>query len=198
MQETHIKNKLLDSYEANIALLAVEISIARRKLIELLQQIIEVSNQDGFSVKSNVYLKCDVYDLLKSYGEGQTQELVTEKLYNNRISDKISHRCNFGIHKADLCVEHKNKNIPANLCSTGEQKALLFNLIFSQASLCQQVTNQSPILLLDEIGAHFDSEKRYNMLNKLYNYPSQVIMTGVAKELFTAIDSKAQFINLSV
>jgi DNA replication and repair protein RecF len=64
--------------------------------------------------------------------------------------------------------------MPAGLCSTGEQKALLIGLILAHARA--QVT-RSPILLLDEVAAHLDAERRQALSDELIDLGLQVFMT---------------------
>ena len=56
-----------------------------------------------------------------------------------------------------LIVTHGPKEMPARLCSTGEQKALLIGLVLAQAELiADRRDGAAPLLLLDEITAHLD------------------------------------------
>ena len=51
--------------------------------------------------------------------------------------------------------------MPASVCSTGEQKALLIGLVLAHADLVRQRRDgAAPILLLDEIAAHLDPLRR--------------------------------------
>ncbi|KYB45288.1 hypothetical protein AB664_10180 [Brucella anthropi] len=56
-----------------------------------------------------------------------------------------------------MIVQHRPKSMPAALCSTGEQKALLIGLILAHARLTGELSGMAPILLLDEIAAHLDT-----------------------------------------
>ena len=47
--------------------------------------------------------------------------------------------------------------MPAHVCSTGEQKALLIGLVLAHAELEKRRRDgAAPILLLDEVAAHLD------------------------------------------
>ena len=48
-------------------------------------------------------------------------------------------------------------------------------------------------MLLDEIAAHLDSERREALFNILGSLGSQVWMTGTDLSLFSSIKSQAQF-----
>ena len=84
--------------------------------------------------------------------------------------------------------------MPAEQCSTGEQKALLVGLILSHARLCGEISGLVPILLLDEIAAHLDAGRRAALFSILDELGCQVFMTGTEAALFTALQGRAQFL----
>ena len=55
----------------------------------------------------------------------------------------------------------------------------------------------APILLLDEIAAHFDHRRRAALFAILEDLGSQVFMTGTEPELFSAVTGRAQFLTVS-
>ena len=74
--------------------------------------------------------------------------------------DFFSKRTNEGVHRSDLLVNEKNKKIEAKKCSTGEQKSLLMGIILSHLELVSSFKSRYPVLLLDEVLAHFDKIRR--------------------------------------
>jgi DNA replication and repair protein RecF len=74
--------------------------------------------------------------------------------------------------------------MPAGLCSTGEQKALLIGLILAQARAVAGVSGIPPLLLLDEVAAHLDRERRQGLFGALAALGCQAWMTGTDVELF--------------
>ena len=68
--------------------------------------------------------------------------------------------------------------MPAELCSTGEQKALLIGLILSHARLTGELAGMAPILLLDEIAAHLDEGRRAALFDIIEDLGGQAFMTG--------------------
>ena len=94
-------------------------------------------------------------------------------------------------------MSHSIKNIPASQCSTGEQKALLIAIILSHARLRKIEFGHSPLLLLDEVTAHLDSQRRDVLFDILESLDSQVWMTGTEASLFTSLQTRAQFFEIS-
>ncbi len=74
--------------------------------------------------------------------------------------------------------------MPAGLCSTGEQKALLLGIILGHADLVAEQRGQRPILLLDEVAAHLDPSRRAALFTRLAAAGGQTWMTGTEPALF--------------
>ena len=82
--------------------------------------------------------------------------------------------------------------MPAALGSTGEQKALLVGLILAHARLVKARTGIAPFLLLDEIAAHLDPDRRAALFLALDALDTQCLMTGTDPMLFEALGPRAQ------
>lgn len=197
LQEIDIGNKALDSYEAVLADLSIEITQARKYLILMLNKAIEESQYSSHFIKAYASLKGEVEMLLDEYSLEDALVKIQQNLYRERNLTKLTGRCKYGPHRSDFFVEYKAKNMPAYLCSTGEQKSLLINLILSQIELNLQIFNKSTILLLDEADLHLDKANFESFLAILEQLPIQIIMNGTNKINFNKLVNKAQFINLN-
>ena len=113
-----------------------------------------------------------------------------------RSRDRAAGRTLFGPHRTDLMVMHTQKHMPAELCSTGEQKALLIGLILAHARLVADMAGQTPILLLDEVAAHLDPDRRAALFAALNNLGAQCFMTGTDPLLFEALKDKGQYVRV--
>jgi DNA replication and repair protein RecF len=114
-----------------------------------------------------------------------------QALARNRQADATAGRALIGPHRADLAVTHAAKREPAARGSTGEQKALLIAIILAHAALVAARTGRPPLLLLDEIAAHLDAERRAALFARLAATGSQVWMTGTDPALFSAVGAAA-------
>jgi DNA replication and repair protein RecF len=83
-----------------------------------------------------------------------------------------------GPHRTDLAVVYGPKGIAAADASTGEQKALLIGLVLAHAGLIGAMTGFAPVLLLDEVAAHLDRERRAALFDALSLLGAQVWLTG--------------------
>ena len=125
------------------------------------------------------------------------QEIVAQ-LRQNRARDQAAGRTTEGVHRTDLRVVHAPKGLPADQCSTGEQKALLIGLILANAqALFERDFAPSPLLLLDEAAAHLDSDRRAALYDELAALGGQAWLTGTDRSLFDAFGDRAQRFEVS-
>lgn len=127
----------------------------------------------------------------------EVEEQYKERLARERALDSKTGRTGSGVHKTDFIVTHKPKSMRADLCSTGEQKALLVGLILANAHLQTALRGQAPLLLLDEVAAHLDNERRSALFDILRNIGSQCWLTGTDESLFSSLQGKAEFFDVS-
>ena len=107
-------------------------------------------------------------------------------LRTNRGRDAAAGRATQGPHRHDLAVTNLVKAEPAARGSTGEQKALLLGLVLAHADLVAARRGSPPILLLDEVAAHLDPDRRVALFDRLTGR-GQVWMTATEPALFEAI-----------
>jgi len=125
------------------------------------------------------------------------EERYKAALRAGRERDRAAGRTLEGPHRSDLAVDHGPKGMPARLCSTGEQKALLLGLVLSHAELAaERQGGRAPILLLDEVTAHLDAARRAALFAEVLNLRTQAWMTGTDQASFAALKSSAQVIDV--
>lgn len=106
------------------------------------------------------------------------EEMLSTALRNSRQPDATSGRSSHGAHKMELQIQHREKQMPAALCSTGEQKALMLSILLAQSLSIQQKLGRVPILLLDEVVAHLDIHRREALFQAIGELGTQAWMTG--------------------
>ena len=112
----------------------------------------------------------------------------------SRSRDMAAGRTLMGPHRADLQAVFASKGVPAKDCSTGEQKALLISLILANGRALIRDFGAPPILLLDEVAAHLDANRRAALYDEICALGSQAFMTGTGPELFAELGTRAQYI----
>ncbi len=109
-----------------------------------------------------------------------------------RRRDQAVGRALAGPHRGDLQVTHQAKQRPAAECSTGEQKGLILNLILAQAARLSSTKSQpNPVLLLDEVAAHLDPDRRAALFDEIEALSLQVFLTGTDESLFETFKGRA-------
>ena len=125
-----------------------------------------------------------------------SEDRYREILRDSRARDAAAGRTLDGPHLTDLEVIFAPKNTPARDASTGEQKALLIGLVLAHASLVAEMTGIAPLLLLDEVVAHLDPERRRALFDELAKLGAQVWMTGADPAAFTDIVGSGEIFNV--
>ena len=138
-------------------------------------------------------LDCGVDRLLAGRPALTVEDGIRARLAELRAQDAENGGATVGPHRADLWVTHRAKNMPAALCSTGEQKALLIALLLAHARLLTIECGLAPVLLLDEVAAHLDGERRKALFSELLQLGAQAWMTGTDGEVFRTLGEAAQF-----
>lgn len=110
----------------------------------------------------------------------------------SRPRDIAAGRTLVGPHRADVAAIYRDKGVAAKQCSTGEQKALLISLILANARALKSETGTAPLVLLDEVAAHLDADRRAALFDEICALDAQAWMTGTGPELFTELDDRAQ------
>lgn len=126
-------------------------------------------------------------------GSDEPEDLATA-LAESRRRDIAAGRTLVGPHRADLLARFVAKDIPADQCSTGEQKALLISLILANARALANDLGRAPILLLDEVAAHLDESRRTALYDEICALGAQAMMTGTEPGLFDSLGNRAQSI----
>ena len=181
----------LGSIEQDMAALGVAIAAARRELVARLNTFILHEPDDVFP---DVRLEIDglIEKMLDDKSALSVEDFYVENLAKQRINVIYNNSVD-GVNHTDFKVFFKKKNMPADLCSTGEQKALLISIILAQTK-CQILDkNFAPVLLLDELATHLDDKKRDALLEKILALNLQAWITSTEKQNFNILQGKAQF-----
>ncbi|MEP2029430.1 MAG: DNA replication/repair protein RecF [Paracoccaceae bacterium] len=137
-------------------------------------------------------------ELTQTEGEmPETEVDLREALAESRFRDLSAGRSLVGPHRADLYGVFQAKGIPARDCSTGEQKALLVSLILANARALIRDFGAPPLLLLDEVAAHLDADRRAALYDEIAALGAQAWMTGTGSELFDTLGSRAMYLKVT-
>lgn len=140
-------------------------------------------------------------DLELSHADGiefpDHQEALQVAFAQSRPRDMMAGRTLIGPHRADLEAIYRAKQITARKCSTGEQKALLVSLILASGRALTAAFGAPPIMLLDEVAAHLDRDRRAALYDEIIALGAQAWMTGTGAELFEELGNRALMLHVS-
>ena len=128
---------------------------------------------------------------------GDEVDDLTLALAEGRRRDMAAGRALTGPHRADLSAVYAVKGVAADQCSTGEQKALLISLILANARALAVELGRAPILLLDEVAAHLDADRRAALYDEISVLGAQALMTGTEASLFDSLGARAQIFSVA-
>ncbi len=182
----------LDAIEREMAELATAIAAARREWAGLAVALIAEGDVAAPFPAAEIALEGTLEHLLDGHPAGHVEEIYAADLAGDRPRDASAGRTLAGPHLSDLRVRHKPKQAAAEICSTGEQKALLIGLVLAQARLAARLSGETPLVLLDEIAAHLDAERRAALFAVLDDLGCQAFMTGTDAAVFAPFGEKVQ------
>tara|TARA_R110001606_G_scaffold26447_6_gene85416 strand:- start:15730 stop:16803 length:1074 start_codon:yes stop_codon:yes gene_type:complete len=177
----------IDGLDVQLAQFGSLVAEARNRMVSALNHRLRQSDSQIFATPA-----VELAD-----GQLHGEEQLQRMLQQNRSADRAAGRTIRGPHRTDLNVFHSAKQQPAEKCSTGEQKALLFSIILAHADLIAERRDSRPILLLDEVAAHLDPQRRAALFGKLAERGGQVWLTGTEPELFRDIPENALHFEVS-
>jgi DNA replication and repair protein RecF len=176
----------LAALEDSMARHAVAAVAARRALVSRLNQALAAGVVGGFPA-ARLALDCPIAAALESGPALAAEEALRAALATDRARDAAAGGAARGAHRTDFRMVHGESGLPADLCSTGERKALLVSTLLAHAALVGASRGAAPVLLLDEVVVHLDEGRRAALFAALAALPSQVILTGTDLEPFAPL-----------
>ncbi|MEJ1157460.1 DNA replication/repair protein RecF [Prosthecomicrobium sp. N25] len=184
----------IGAVEAQMAELGAAIAAARVETVSCLAGLVAATREETAAFPhAELALEGELEALAAAGGPaGVVEDRYREILAAGRARDRASGRTLDGPHRADLRVQHGPKAMPAELSSTGEQKALLIGLVLAHARLVGATLGRAPVILLDEIAAHLDQRRRAALFEVLDRLGGQCWMTGTDLSVFAPLGERAE------
>jgi DNA replication and repair protein RecF len=179
LEESPREAAWLDAVERQAAELGVAVAAARAEAVGRLSALIAETRDDASPFPWAVLaLEGEIDALVARLPALDAEDSYRALLRDGRARDKAAGRTLVGPQASDLVVRHGPKDIAADAGSTGEQKALLVGLVLAHARLVRAMSGMAPVVLLDEVAAHFDPRRRAALYDTLAGLGAQVWMTG--------------------
>jgi DNA replication and repair protein RecF len=198
LEEGAADRRWIEAAEHEVAELAVAVAAARHDTVARLAALIAADKADDKPFPfAEIALVGEIEALVAGMPALAAEDRYRALLAENRGRDAAAGRTLIGPHTSDLVVRHGPKQLEARQCSTGEQKALLTGLVLAHAHLVAAASGMVPIVLLDEIAAHFDPLRRAALFDELAAIGGQVWMTGADDAAFTELAHRAQILRVT-
>lgn len=169
----------LDSLDTQLAQAGAALAQGRSRLVERLSAALRYWPDSPFARPSLAYSAGGPFDA----------ELFIADLAKHRARDRAAQRTLTGPHRDELGVTRAGSGMPAAVCSTGEQKAMLLSITLAHAELA--AAGRPGVLLLDEVAAHLDPVRRAALFDRLRQGRAQAWLTGTELAPFEAIETEA-------
>lgn len=179
--------------EHKMAEQAVAITVARQQAVEGVMVAMEKAGHHF--PKAHIMLTGTLEQLLAEQSALNAEESFRAILARGRGADAQAGRALAGVHRSQLNVLHVQKNMQAERCSTGEQKALLVSIILAQANAGSTWHGRVPVLLLDEVSTHLDLGRRRALYGALEETRAQCWLTGTDADTFNGFNAQMFSIN---
>lgn len=190
-------NAQLSSFERVMAENGIAVAAARLEAVSAMAAVVarrKARDEHSAFPWSDFKLEGALEDHLAAMPAVEAEDAYARVLRDTRERDRGAGRTLDGPHRSDLAVGHGPKAMPARLCSTGEQKALLLGLVLAHAELLtERQEGAAPVMLLDEITAHLDVYRRAALFDEILHLKAQAWMTGTDVAAFDALTGKARF-----
>jgi DNA replication and repair protein RecF len=181
----------LDVLEQTMASKGVAVSAARLEMAASLDHVAGLAAGQGAFPGAAISVTGTLEQWLEGGPALEAEERMKDALGQNRQAE--GEGAPVGPHRSDMAVRHLGTGQVAEMCSTGEQKALLIALILANAQLLAVERGSLPLLLLDEVAAHLDKTRREALFEEILRLGIQAWMTGTDSALFAPLQGAAQF-----
>jgi DNA replication and repair protein RecF len=185
-----------DAIERETAELAVAVAAMRGQTANKLAAMLRGRGESSAFPSAQIMLDGWMETALISEPATAVEDRYREILRDSRARDAAAGRTLNGPHLTDLQVIYAPKSMPARDASTGEQKALLIGLVLAHANLVAEMTGITPLLLLDEVVAHLDPDRRTALFAELAKLGAQVWMTGADPAAFADIGASGEIFDV--
>ena len=167
----------LDAVEKKMVSHGLIICDNRRNFLKKLNFILDDLDIEFSSFQ--IYLNGELDELLLEKPAIEVEEIFLSTLKRNRENDLITGRTHYGINKTDMIVKEKKSFKEAKTFSTGQQKTILFSLIFSFIKYLEMFPDKKAIFMLDDVFSYLDKNFISLVIEKLNELNVQTWLTNV-------------------
>ena len=186
-------DRWLAALEKTLGKYGALVSSERRETVAILQKALDENSDDALFPRPLLSLQGGWEEELVSVKREEAESFIRERFVQARDAYAQAGTAG-GIHTVDLNALHRQKDMPAAVCSTGEQKALLISILLAHVKAQASRKGVYPLVLLDEAAAHLDFGRREALMDEISALKTQVWLTGTDSRPFESLKETAYFI----
>lgn len=130
-------------------------------------------------------------NVLDSQGTIPHRGDLLKRLEQTRERDKVTASTSIGIHRDDLEILFDSgfgKRDAKGSTSQGQAKSISLALKLSAIEFVRKITQESPMLLLDDVESELDDERKRSLYEMLQSFDSQVLVSATSvSAAFTSV-----------
>lgn len=161
--------EVLDVFDMQLVQYGMQIIRRRRHFTEELNQIMGQIHEQ---------LTGDQEQMILEYEANTDEDSFASALKKNREKDLKQKTTTTGPHRDDLSFVVNGIDI-RKFGSQGQQRTAALSLKLSEIELVKRVTEDTPVLLLDDVLSELDSNRQNCLLNSIQNVQTMLTCTGL-------------------
>lgn len=161
--------EVLDVFDMQLVQYGMQIIRRRRHFTEELNQIMGQIHEQ---------LTGDQEQMILEYEANTDEDSFASALKRNREKDLKQKTTTTGPHRDDLSFVVNGIDI-RKFGSQGQQRTAALSLKLSEIELVKRVTEDTPVLLLDDVLSELDSNRQNCLLNSIQNVQTMLTCTGL-------------------
>lgn len=191
LKERRGDSSWLSALEERMVADGIAITVARHETAERLQD----AARDAKHVFPEFFVRFDgdVDTWVADRPALEAEDRYRTALLESRRRDSEAGGASVGPHRSTLYVHLHSSGRRAEDCSMGEQKALVVSFVLASVRLLRLNRKSAPILLLDDIAAHLDRERRNGLFDAVSNLRVQAWYTGTDVSVFDPLRGTAEY-----
>ncbi len=161
--------EVLDVFDMQLVQYGMQIIQRRRHFTEELNQIMGQIHEQLTGGQEQITLE---------YEADTDEDSFASALKRNREKDLKQKTTTTGPHRDDLSFVVNGIDI-RKFGSQGQQRTAALSLKLSEIELVKRVTEDTPVLLLDDVLSELDSNRQNCLLNSIQNVQTMLTCTGL-------------------
>ncbi len=161
--------EIVESFDVQMSIISTRIFRRRRRALLKIKPYVEYWHNHLSKSKEQIGLNY-LSGIQNISQEEEEEEIIVKKiaeqLLNQRSTEALTGKCNFGPHRDDIEFLINNSSV-RKYGSSGQQRTFILALKMAELDLLSKTLNVPPILILDDVLAELDVTRQNLLLNSV-------------------------------